>query len=741
MKYIDFGYFFKGNNFIFRVFITSIFLILLNNSSFAEHIIGADLNYECLGEGSTVESRMYKVYYKQYLDCTSLDLGNDLYFGVWNSGNFEVLTMVPDSIFELENPNYPCLELPQGICIQERIYSGEIELTLSDSAYYIVYQKCCRTEEITNINSNLALGSTHYIEINSESQLVCNNSPIFQFVPPTFMCVDQFLELSQEAIDIDGDQLVYELCSPLGENGISPSTGSPPPYSSVPFIMPTYNELHPLGTNILSLNPTTGLLSGNPPTLGQFLVGICISEYRNGELLSTVRRDIQLNIVPCNPFVEVNMESDEVASNGSFVFNSCKDQTIDFTNLSTELVNIDDFIWIFETGIELDTFYEWNPTVYFEEAGTHFGQLILNSNNTCSDTANIIVNIVTEIIADFTTEYDTCISGPMQFTSVSSTIGSSIEWWEWKFGDNNFSVDEAPLHFYETPGLFQVKLNVIDEFNCQDSVEKAIEWLPAPEIIFISPDLSIGCAPLTVLFNNISWPIDSTYDIEWNFGDGKGFSYEISPTYTFQDTGIYGINISIVSPLGCMIDTTILGLIEVDSRPQANFSFFPENPSNLNPDIKLIDLSQRAVSWSWNFNHIDSSLIREPTYTFPDTGIHEIQLIVSDIFNCSDTLNRLIDVLPEVTYFLPNTFTPNGDGINDEFKGKGMLTGLNNFKMEIWNRWGIKIFETKNPNDSWTGAFQNKGKILPNGSYVFIVSYITPRGVLRKKEGVVILNK
>ena len=105
----------------------------------------------------------------------------------------------------------------------------------------------------------------------------------------------------------------------------------------------------------MTLDPVTGMLSGSPPTLGQFLVGICISEYRNGELLSIVRRDIQLNIAPCEPFVEVDIEADEMAIDGRFVFNSCGEQTINFTNLSTQLNNIDEFIWIFDMGTAILT--------------------------------------------------------------------------------------------------------------------------------------------------------------------------------------------------------------------------------------------------------------------------------------------------------------------------------------------------------------------------------------------------
>ena len=116
-------------------------------------------------------------------------------------------------------------------------------------------------------------------------------------------------------------------------------------------------------------------------------------------------------------------------------------------------------------------------------------------------------------------------------------------------------------------------------------------------------------------------------------------------------------------------------------------------------------------------------------------------MIVSDIYNCKDTLVRLLDVLPEVTYFLPNAFTPNGDGLNDEFKGKGVLDGINNFKIEIWNRWGTQVFETNNPNHHWNGSFQNRGKVLANGVYVYFVSFKAPRGDLQKIEGIVSLIK
>jgi len=148
---------------IVKTIITTFLFILLGYNSFFLHIIGADLHYECLGQDSTANSRSYKIYYNQYTDCDGFELGIDLYFGIWHSGTSDVVVLTQDTVHELENPNFPCLELPQGICVQERVYSGEIELMLSDSSYYIVFQKCCRTDGITNINPVDYWGATHYI--------------------------------------------------------------------------------------------------------------------------------------------------------------------------------------------------------------------------------------------------------------------------------------------------------------------------------------------------------------------------------------------------------------------------------------------------------------------------------------------------------------------------------------------------------------------------------------------------
>ena len=120
----------------------------------------------------------------------------------------------------------------------------------------------------------------------------------------------------------------------------------------------------------------------------------------------------------------------------------------------------------------------------------------------------------------------------------------------------------------------------------------------------MAPDFLEGCAPLSVSFNNLSWPIDSTYEINWDFGDNVGFSNEISPNYIYQNEGDFSLFVSTTSSIGCYIDTTFSNLIKVESKPIADFSYEIEKLNNQDNKITISDFSERAVTWDWFFDDI-----------------------------------------------------------------------------------------------------------------------------------------
>jgi gliding motility-associated-like protein len=98
-------------------------------------------------------------------------------------------------------------------------------------------------------------------------------------------------------------------------------------------------------------------------------------------------------------------------------------------------------------------------------------------------------------------------------------------------------------------------------------------------------------------------------------------------------------------------------------------------------------------------------------------------------------------VIPEVRYFLPNAFSPNGDGSNDGFRGNGMMEGARDFVFRIWNRYGEMLFETNDPFEAWNGRKNNTGDLSAQGVYVVVVTYTTPRGEKKELRGFATLVK
>lgn len=741
-----------------KVGLTISMILFLGWNAQARHIIGGDITYECLGNGE------YEFTLKIYRDCNCTmcaDFDPEAFIAVYRCGNnVSCGSMNQSSFFQridvplqgvpvnIEAPDYPCL-IPPNVCVEEGTYVFTLNLPVSTESYHISYQRCCRNVTINNIIAPDDSGATYTIEITPEAQQLCNSSPIFNDFPPTVICAGAPIDFDHSATDPDGDQLVYEFCPPLLGGGplldpvsyvtcagANPTPACPPPYSNVSFTAPTYTAFQPMGGNpTVSINTNTGLITGVPDVQGQFVVGVCVSEFRNGVLLSRVFRDFQFNVASCDPTVVADIEEDELVGDQEFVVNSCGNTTITFNNESFQERFIDFFEWRFDVGGNIETNdTDWSPTFTFPAPGTYGGELILNPDTDCGDTATIFVNIYPEINAGFSFEYDTCVAGPVEFTDLSFTNADMLTGWDWRFGDGDFSDQQNPLHTYMIPGDLPVTLTVTDNNNCTDQLTQIIPYYPVPALIVIAPSAFNGCTPAEIFFDNLSFPIDSTYDIFWDFGDG-GTSTEISPTHIFEDPGTFTVDVDIVSPIGCMTDTVFPNLITVLPSPQAGYSYSPSQLSNILPTANFTDESEGAVRWFWDFGTGATSLQTSPSYTFPDTGRFEVTQVVTHPSGCTDTVIQIIDVIPEIRYYLPNAFTPNSDSNNDEFVGVGIMEGATNFQMTIWNRWGEKVFETSDPKEGWNGRKNNTGRESPNGVYVVFVQFNEPRGDKRELKG------
>ncbi len=298
------------------------FLFLFSLSELnALHIIGGDLTYTCNG------NNQYEFTMIVYRDCTGNSADFDSAPGslvgtatlFLNNEVVDVITLDEPLIeqIDLENGPHPCPD-DLNVCIQKGTYVFPLNLSPSQDIYTISYQRCCRNATISNIFSPQNTGMTFTINVTPEAFESCNNSPIFQQSPSPIACVNEELSLDVSAIDTENDELRYSFCAPFtggglagtgnnsgsatDPNGVAPDPETAPPYAKVSFISPNFSTTAPLGEGII-LNENTGIISGIPKVIGQFVFGVCVEEYKDNVLLSTIRRDFQLNVAQCDTLI------------------------------------------------------------------------------------------------------------------------------------------------------------------------------------------------------------------------------------------------------------------------------------------------------------------------------------------------------------------------------------------------------------------------------------------------------
>jgi hypothetical protein len=323
---------------------------------FGNHIIGGHISYTCEGLASPGVNR-YRFVMTIYRDCNSggsdFDLpaqmaiykgteqANTLFddfciSGINNclNGNFERFRLVPDTPL-CSNP------LP-ATCIEVGVYTFTKALPISTTeSYFVVYQRCCRNTALTNILNPEEEGFTVAVELNPQSQAGCNASPVFESLPPQYVVLNKPMLVDVSATDADGDSLVYRFCAPLAGGGFllapqavlkscdgaAPDPPCAPPFDTVAFAAPAFTPQMPMGGNpVIVLQDTSGLLVGTPNKAGQFLIAYCVDEYREQTLLSSTRRELQINVIDCVPLETAGIS---LKSNGVQIFpNPAKDQIL-----------------------------------------------------------------------------------------------------------------------------------------------------------------------------------------------------------------------------------------------------------------------------------------------------------------------------------------------------------------------------------------------------------------------------
>lgn len=697
----------------------------------ASHIVGGEMYYDCLGNNK------YRVTIKLYRDCNSMGANFDapLYLGVFNTATSVRLETIPvgypGSVHLPVVFSNPCVTPPSDICVEEAVYTKVITLSPSSDGYTLVYQRCCRGPGIINLMNPANEGLTLTSEIPGNSNgVTCNSSPRFDNYPPLLLCNNDDLDFDHSATDPDGDELVYELCTPFnGGTSGNPMPNPPnnPPYN--PIVWENgFTETIPFGNgSSISIDQNTGQLIASPDLIGKFVVGVCVKEYRNGELIGSTKRDFLFTVFNC----EISAAAEVVAQDELSTFESqCDGLTVDFENNSYGGSNYE---WDF--GVENDpnsTSTDFEPSYTFPSEGTYEVTLYLNPGWPCSDSSVEIFTVYEGLNISYEPPEPQCIN-ENSFDFVGEGDYGSGATFLWEFGNNanpNESTTESVNNVeFDSPGIYPVSYTV--QWNtCEETYEDSIEVHEQPQVDFgVLPDLF--CAPDWVEFIDSS-QTSSDLDYFWDFGDGTNSTAK-NPVHLYDQPGVYDISLEIKTKEGC-IDTLFINkpqFIEVFPSPVANFSVTPSVTNVFDTEVFIADQSIDSEEHFYQLNEEIDTSKRNLNFHFLEGGYHHPYQVVTNEFGCKDTAYRTVFVEPKTTFYIPTAFTPDNNKFNEIFKPK--IMDVSNYQFEIYNRWGNKIFKTNNTEKGWNGRIN--GKLAPDGVYIWKIKYTNHRNINHVEEG------
>jgi len=299
-----------------------------------------------------------------------------------------------------------------------------------------------------------------------------------------------------------------------------------------------------------------------------------------------------------------------------------------------------------------------------------------------------------------------------------SGSGYTYNW----FDSNNNSVGTG-LNIIVRPTQNPEIYTVVVGDNCTTPTvtqSVTIYWSPIPQPSFIALNTT-GCYPITTLFTNTTPNSSNINSVTWNFGDGATSGDIINTSHTYNAPGCYDVKLTITSILGCVRDTTIEDVACAYDYPIADFMMDPQPTDITNPFINFTNQSLGNTFNYWTFTSgiPGVSFETNPQVEFPaDTaGTYLVELAVVNNQGCTDTTYQTVVIDGIYLFYIPNTFTPNGDGNNDFFRPFGDGVDWSKYHMMIFNRWGEKLFETDDVTQGWDGTY--KGNPVQSDVYVW----------------------
>ena len=319
-----------------------------------------------------------------------------------------------------------------------------------------------------------------------------------------------------------------------------------------------------------------------------------------------------------------------------------------------------------------------------------------------------------------------CTGAMAQLEAESADGGSGLGYsYDWTWQNIPVGEDDAELiHSPPSTGTYCVTLTDNCETPSITECYDVVIETPIPPTY--SVDTARSCVPGVIQFTLENDPAQ-LQNVFWFFGDGEGTSDE-NPAHAYMSPGTYDVTLNLTSNLGCAYSATFSNAIEIFTPPNVGFTASPQPATAPDTEIEFESVnSSNVVQWYWQFDTVADlgvSMMENPTFNFPIDrgGLYPVTLVVTDENGCSNQVTRYVEIFDLYNLFIPTSFTPNNDGVNDAFKIEGTDIDPSRFSLQIFNRWGDKVFESNNPEEVWYGpAHAESDHFVQDNVYMYRV--------------------